>query len=346
LSSLTRDVQDWGQRNVLRHAVTARHGGKGDGFSELAAAHEQLGRELADTGRVLAFNAHVWGGLFPILHHGTDAQRDRWLPGLLNGDTVAGHAITEPQAGSDLHGLQARAERKGSGFRLSGRKRYITNTPYADILVVYALLEDGLTGFIVHRDDQGASFLDQPGVAACETAGMGDVLLEDCLLPGDRLLGAPGNGLLMVQQALELERAFVFAGICGVMENLLTTVIRFCRSRRLREQPLAHKQSIAHRIADMRTRLDTTRLWVQHCADLKDRGKGITLASSQTKLLAAENFLQFTLDAVQILGAAGLEPDQPAQRLVRDAMASRLFSGTSEVQKDIIAAMLGLGGSR
>jgi alkylation response protein AidB-like acyl-CoA dehydrogenase len=130
------------------------------------------------------------------------------------------------------------------------------------------------------------------------------------------------------------------------MENLLTEVIRFCRRRKVREQPLAHKQTIAHRIADMRTRLDTTRLWVQHCAHLKDTGKGITLASSQTKLLGAEAFLQFTLDAVQILGAAGLEQDQPAQRLVRDAMASRLFSGTSEVQKNIIAAMLGLGGDR
>jgi alkylation response protein AidB-like acyl-CoA dehydrogenase len=346
LSGLTRDFQGWGQRGLLGHAISTEHGGSGDGFAELAVAHERFGREVDDTGRVLALNAHVWGGLFPILIHGNETQRRAWLPGLLSGETVAGHAITEPQAGSDLHGLQARAVNVDAGFQLSGRKRYITNTPYADILVVYAQLEQGLSGFIVHRDDPGVAFLSEPGVTACQTAGMGDVLLEECLLPSNRLLGAAGNGLLMVQQALELERAFVFAGICGIMENLLTSVIRFCRIRKVREQPLAHKQAVSHRIADMRTRLDTARLWVRHCADLKDRGKGITLASSQTKLLAAENFLQITLDAVQIMGAAGLEQEAPAQRLVRDAMASRLFSGTSEVQKDIIAAMLGLGGGR
>lgn len=346
MSSQTQNFHAWGQRKLLGQAIPAEYGGNGKGFAELAVAHEQLGREVADTGQVLALNAHVWGALFPILNHGSEPQHRSWLPGLLSGETIGGHAITEPQAGSDLQGLQASAKPEKRGFRLTGQKRYITNAPYADILVIYAYLEEGLSAFIVHRDDPGASFLDQPSVNACETAGMGDVLLENCHLPADRLLGSPGNGPLMVQQALELERAFVFAGICGIMENLLTEVIRFSRRRKVGNQPLAHKQTIAHRVADMRTRLDTTRLWVQRCAHLKDSGKRITLASSQTKLLGAEAFLQFTLDAVQIFGAAGLEQDQPAQRLVRDAMASRLFSGTSEVQKNIIAAMLGLGGDR
>lgn len=342
--SVQQQFRTWGQRRLLGHAIGAEHGGQGDGFAELAAAHEQLGREVADTGLILALNAHLWGGLFPILSHGSEPQCQYWLPGLLSGETVSGHAITEPQAGSDLHGLQASARQQNGEFLLSGHKRYITNTPYADMLVIYAHLEQGLSAFIVHRDDPGAVFLDEPKVNACESAGMGDVLLEDCRLPADRLLGSPGNGLLMVQQALELERAFVFAGICGILDKLLTEVTRFARKRTVREQPLAHRQTIAHRIADIRTRLDTTRLWVRHCAQLKDAGKGITLASSQTKLLGAEGFLQSALDAVQIMGAAGLEPEGSAQRLVRDAMASRLFSGTSEVQKNIVSAMLGLGG--
>ena len=346
MGKLTQQFRTWGQRRVLGHAIPTEHGGHGDGFAELAAAHERLGRDTPDTGLILALNAHVWGGLFPVLNHGSEPQHRAWLPGLLSGETVSGHAITEPQAGSDLHGLAASAARDNGGFRLSGHKRYITNTPYADMLVVYALLDEGLSAFIVHRNDPGARFLDQPTVNACETAGIGDVLLEDCRLSADRLLGSPGNGPLIVQQALELERAFVFAGTCGILEDLLAQVIRSARRRKVRAQPLAHKQTIAHRIADMRTRLDTTRLWVQHCAQLKDSGKGITLASSQTKLLGAEAFLQSSLDAVQILGAAGLEPDQAAQRLVRDAMASRLFSGTSEVQQSIIAAMLGLGAER
>jgi len=342
----TENFRRWGETGLLGHAVPETAGGQGDGFAELALAHERFGRETSDTGLVLALNAHVWGGLFPILTHGDNAQHRTWLPGLLKGELIGGHAITEPQAGSDLQGLQADAVRDGAGYRLSGHKRYITNTPDADIVIVYARLEERLSAFIVRRDDPGARFLDQPEVNACSSAGMGDILLEQCRLPAERLLGAPGNGQLMVQQALELERAFVFAGICGTMDRLLGEVIRFSRGRKVGGQPLANNQIIAHRIADMRNRLDTTRLWVQHCAQLKDAGKGITLASSQTKLLGAEAFVQTSLDAVQIMGTAGLEHGQSAQRLVRDAMASRLFSGTSEIQSNIIAAMLGLGGGR
>ncbi len=333
----------WGASGLLGHAVPATYHGNDDDFRHLAAAHEDFGRAMLDTGLVLALNAHIWGSLFPILTHGSDEQRRTWLPGLVRGELIAGHAITEPQAGSDLQGLETRAVVVEGGYRLHGHKRWITNTPDADMLVVYARLEDGLSTFLVRRDDPGTAFLDGPTVDACHSAGMGDLRLEDCRIPGERLLGAPGNGQLMVQQALELERAFIFAGICGILEAQLQSVIRFSRRRRIGNRPLARNQAIAHRIADMRTRLDTLRLWVRHCAELRDAGKPITLASSQTKLLGAEGFLQSSLDAVQIMGTAGLETGRVLQRQVCDAMASRLFSGSSEVQRNIIAAMLGVG---
>lgn len=334
----------WGEQGLLQHAVPCMAGGHGDTFLELIVAHRARGYSMPDTGQLLALNAHIWGSLFPILRQGTAWQHEVWLDGLVSGRLVGGHAITEPQAGSDLQGLVAAAVREGENFRLNGRKRWITNTPDADLLIVYVQMPEGLSAFVVQSDDPGADFRSSPAVEACEAAGMGDLVLEDCLLPSQRLLGLPGNGLLLAQQALELERAFIFAGVCGLMQAQLETVIKACRRRKIGERPLIRNAAIAHRIADMRTRLDTVWLWVKQCAELADAGRGITLASSQTKLLGAEAFLQSSLDSVQLLGAAGLESGATGNAWVRDAMASRLFSGSSEVQKNIIAGMLGAGG--
>ena len=318
-------------------------GGQGDGFERLAAAHEAFGKETGDIGLVLALNAHLWGTVFPILRHGSDAQRESWGRPLVAGTRIGGHAISEPQAGSDLQGMQAIAEPIDGGFRLSGHKRWVTNTPDADLMVVYARHEGAISAFLVEPSDRGVRFEHGPTVEACRSAGMGDVVLDDCRLPADRLLGRPGNGGLMIQQAMELERAFIFAGIAGIMESQLAKVIRATRSRRVGGQPLAGNPVIAHRIADMRTRLDTLKLWIRQCATLADGGRGLTLASSQAKLVGAESYLASSLDAVHLLGASGLETGAPTARWVNDAMASRLFSGSSEVQRNIIAAMLGIG---
>ena len=144
----------------------------------------------------------------------------------------------------------------------------------------------------------------------------------------------------MIQLALERERAFVFAGMTGVMQWQLQRVIEYARTRSAGSGYLAGVQAVTHRIADMQMRLDTTRLWIRECARLLDGGKRITLASAQAKLYASEAFLQSSLDAAHILGASGMEGELPG--LVHDAMAGRLFSGSSEIQKNIIATMLGL----
>ena len=147
----------------------------------------------------------------------------------------------------------------------------------------------------------------------------------------------------MIQQALEFERAFIFAGICGVMDWQLETVVAFSRERKVNGTHLGKNQAISHKIAEMKLRLDTIRLWVNECARLKDSNKRITLTSAQTKLFAAEAFVQSSLDAVQILGSNALTEDSPMAELVSDALASRLFSGSSEIQKNIIAALMGTG---
>jgi L-prolyl-PCP dehydrogenase len=335
-------LQHIAQHGLLQHAIADTFDGNGNSFAELVVAHEQCGRKSLDCGLILSINAHLWGSIFPILNHGSDAQK-RWLPQLISAELIGGHAITEPQAGSDLNALTMRAERDGDSFILNGHKRYITNTPIADMLVVYARLDGQLSAFIVKKTDPGTQFQSCPEVQGCATAPMGDVILENCMIPVSRLLGKPGAGNLLIQQALELERAFIFAGILGIMQWQLESVIRYSKTRQSNGVHLGKHQAISHKIADMKLRLDTIRLWLNECARLKDHNKRITLASAQTKLFASEAFLESSLDAVQILGASGLEQNNQLSQLVLDAQASRLFSGSSEIQKNIIAALLGTG---
>ncbi|MCP4407282.1 MAG: acyl-CoA dehydrogenase family protein [Gammaproteobacteria bacterium] len=328
---------------LLRHGVDAQYGGFDDTFQALIVAHAELGMRTRDPGLLLAINAHLWGVVFPLLRFGTARQKQDWLPGLLGGEQIGGHAITEPQAGSDIHAMVTTAVAANGGYRVEGHKRYITNAPLADVLVVYAREEGtpSLSAFMVRRDDPGVEFRTGHGIKGYATATIGEVLLPGCELPAERLLGKQGAGAVMIQLALEHERAFIFAGMTGVMRWQLQRAIEYARTRPAGSGYLAGVQGVTHRIADMQLRLETTRLWIRECAQLLDEGKRITLASAQAKLYASEAFLQSSLDAAHILGASGLEGELP--ELVHDAMAGRLLSGSSEIQKNIIAAMLGLG---
>ncbi len=334
------------ESGMLRHAIDTTLEGFGNSFSDLIDAHETLGGKTQDPGLLLAINAHLWGAVFPLLKFGSTAQKRAWIPSLLSGQMIGGHAITEPQAGSDVQGMKTTATEATDGFLLNGHKRYITNTPLAGMVVIYAKLDDtaSISAFIVRSDDPGADFQRGPVIKGCATAAMGDILLSNCQIPKERLLGKTGSGATMIQLALELERAFIFAGIVGVMEWQLQKVIKFTRTRPSSTGTLSDVQVVAHKIANMKLRLETTRLWIRRCAELCDANKRITLASAQTKLYASEAFLQSSLDAAHIMGAAGLEEKLPL--LVQDAMAGKLLSGSSEIQKNIIAAMLGLSAKR
>ena len=346
----SRDAEETRERfkhcaetGLFKHAIRREWQGFDDGFDDLCRSHEMFGYISLDCGLILSLNAHLWGTVFPLIDFATDQQKHRFLPGLLNGQLIGGHAITEPHAGSDIQALSTIAETHAQGFKLNGIKRYITNASIADLLVVYARTGDALSAFIVQKNDNGVQFRDGPAVTGCRSATMGDVVLADCCIPKDRLLGQIGAGANLIQHALELERGFIFAGILGIMEWQLATAITYARERKVGGTALGRNQAISHRIADMKLRLDSARLWINQCAQLRTIGKRITLVSAQTKLFVSEAFLQSSLDTLHILGASGLQHDCQLSQFVQDAMASRLFSGSSEIQRNIIAAICGTG---
>ncbi len=340
---LRQPLQQCGHQVLFRHAIPEEWGGKGNRIGDLLQAHVQKGRECLDPGMILAINAHLWGAVFPLLRFGNPGQQTQWLPGLVAGNLIGGHAITEPQTGSDPATMRTQAEPCSGEFVLNGEKRYITNAPIADVIVVYARLEDHLSAFLLSPGDPGLSVRQDHTTLACRTATMGEIHLHDCRIPMNRILGKAGAGLNMLQSALEWERAFIFAGIAGMMEWQLEQVIEFSRRRSAGSDHLGKHQAIAHRIADMRIRLDTLHLWLKECARLADEGRRITLISAQTKVLASDAFLQSTLDAIHILGARGLEKGSGMVEWLNDAASGRLFSGSTEIQKNLIAALLGTG---
>ena len=335
--------QECAKSGLFRHAVPEKMGGFGTSYLTLTECHAALGEKTRDPGLILALNAHLWGAVFPILRFGNDKQKQQWLPPLLSGELPGGHAITEPQAGSDIQAMQTSVTETPDGFIINGHKRFITNTPIAEVMIVYAKIENSssISGFIVKPDDPGISFNDGPVVKGCATAAMGDIILSGATIPKDRALGAAGAGGTLIQLALELERAFIFAGITGVMQWQLDQVIKYSRTRIYGSGTLSELQDIAHKIAGMKLRLDTSRLWIKRCAELMDQGKRITVESAQTKLYASESFMQSSLDASHLQGAKGLGNE--FADFVLDAMAGLLMSGSSEVQKNIIASMIGVG---
>ncbi len=335
-------VQQCAASGLFKHALPEHICGFGDSFQQLIDHHKQLGYSTHDPGLILACNAHLWGTVFPLYKFGSESQKDTWLLQLINGSMIGGHAITESHSGSDPSSMRAHAIKNEDGYLLNSDKSYITNAPVADLLIVYAMLDKQASAFIVNKHDAGLHVESTP-IQTCRGASLGRVVLQNCQLDETRLLGKPGIGLQLIQQALELERAYIFAGISGVMQWQLECIIDYSRRRQSGDAHLGKRQAISHRIADMRLRLDTIQLWLQHCASLSDNQQRITLAAAQTKLYASEAFLQSSLDAVQILGAHGLKPESDLAELVSDAMGGRLFSGTSEIQKNIIAALSGTG---
>ncbi|MEE9345589.1 MAG: acyl-CoA dehydrogenase family protein [Methylococcales bacterium] len=335
-------LQQCGIQGLFKHALPKDIGGTDDGFLQLIEHHQRLGYTTHDPGLILASNAHLWGTVFPLWKHASKDQRHQWLPKLICGELIGGHAITEALGGSDPSSMRSQAITNQQGYLLNADKCYITNAPIADLLIVYVLFNLKPTAFIVCKNDSGFS-TESTTIHTCRGASMGHINLNNCQLDHSRLLGKPGMGLQLIQQALELERAYIFAGISGVMKWQLEQVVEYSRLRKSGNVHLGKHQAISHTIADMKLRLDTIGLWLNHCATLSNRQQRITLAAAQTKLYASEAFLQSSLDAVHIHGAQGLVPDSGLSELVSDAMAGRLFSGSSEIQKNIIAALLGTG---
>jgi len=329
-------------------AVPAEYGGAGADAVTTMAALEALGYGCRDNGLIFSLNAHLWAGAMPIVKFGTERLKRRYLPGLCDGSLIASHALSEPEAGSDALALTARATLTADGgYELTGTKTFVTNAPVADVFIVFASTDParrfaGVSAYVVDRDTPGLSVGKQVGKLGLRTSPMSEIHMEHCRVPASQLLGPPGAGLAVFNAAMRLERAFILAAGVGALRRDLERCVEHARLRRQYGRPIGDFQAVAHRIVGMRLRLETSRLLLYHVGRLLDAGHDAALEITLAKLHISETLVTSALDAVQVHGGAGYLTGD-AERGLRDAVGSRIYSGTSEVQQNIAARLLGLG---
>jgi alkylation response protein AidB-like acyl-CoA dehydrogenase len=339
-----RKCADFG---VLAMPIPKEYGGLGLGLSSLLLVMEGLGYGTRDQGLLFSLNAHLWTNSIPILQYGTQAQREKYLPGLCDGSRIGANAASEPDAGSDIFSMRTRAVRDGDTYVLNGTKMFVTNAPVADLFVAYATIDralgvTGITGFIIERDTPGLSISRKLHKMGLRTSPMAEVIFEDCRVPVAQRLGREGRGAEVFECSMEWERGCILASCLGVMRRQLEECIHHARTRTQFGRPIGKNQSVANRLVDMKVRLETSRALVHRIGELKDRNQPAMLEAAMAKLHVSQSFVQSSLDAIQIFGGYGYMTEQQVERDLRDAVGSSLYSGTSEIQRNIIAKALGL----
>ncbi|HKZ05126.1 MAG TPA: acyl-CoA dehydrogenase family protein [Methylomirabilota bacterium] len=328
--------------------VPEEYGGSGLDPLSCAVALEALGYGCHDGGLVFSLCAHLLSCVVPISEFGTDAQKRRYLPGLCDGTLVGVHAMSEPGSGSDAFALKTRAERDGDGYRLNGTKTFISNGPVADVIIVFALTDPkkgyygGVTAFLVERTTPGFQVTQRFEKMGLRTSPLGELSFEQAYVPADAVLGSVGAGSGIFTHAMDWERTCLFAAHIGTIERLVERSIAHARTRSQFGQPIGKFQAISHRIVDMKVALEAARLLTYRAATRLGRTRTVSMDAAMTKLFVSETLVKTALDAIQIHGGYGYMTEYEVERALRDAIGSTIYSGTSEMQRNIIARWLGL----
>ena len=349
-----RDAEFWragwdacGRFGIQGLPVPGELGGQGQDALTTAIALEGLGSACEDGGLLFSINAHLWSAVTPVWKHGMPEQQRRWLPGLCDGSLIGIHAVTEPGAGSDAFGMTTRAEPDGEGWRITGRKTFISNAPVADLLIVFARTTPGTgpTGITAFLLERGAPGMEVPGhldKLGLRTSPMGEIVLENVAVgPGD-VLGTVGRGARVFQTSMDWERGLIMSAQVGAMQRVTERSVRYATQRRQFGQEIGRFASVSNKLADMTTRLHASRAMLYRAAHVMDAGRDPTASSAQAKVFISEASIATHLDAVQIHGGYGYMTEFEVERALRDALGGTIYSGTNEIQRHLIAKRLGL----
>ncbi len=337
-----------GEIGIQGLPVPEQYGGSGADPLTCAIALEALGYGCRDGGLVFSLCAHLLSCVVPLWQHGNEAQKQRYLRGLCDGSLIGVHAMTEPGSGSDAFALRTRAERDGAGFRINGTKTFISNGPVADLVIVFAMTDPkkgyhgGVTAFLVEAGTPGFKAGAKFEKMGLRTSPIGELVFTDLHVPAEAVLGTVGAGSALFTASMDWERICLFASHVGAMERLLETSIAYARTRTQFGQAIGKFQAIGHRIADMKVQLEAARLLVYRAAWRLGNTRNASLDAAMAKLFVSESLVQSALATVQIHGGYGFMTEYEVERALRDAVGSTLYSGTSEMQRNIIARWLGL----
>ena len=336
-----------GEQGLCGLPIAEEYGGSGTDAVTTGLALEALAYGGRDAGLLLSLGAHLTIGTKPIELHGTEEQKRRYLPKLCTGEWIGSFGVTEPDAGSDTAAIKTSARRDGDSWVINGTKTFITNGPVCDVFTVVARTDpnassgQGMTAFILEKGTPGLTVgrhLDKMGNRSSPTSEM---VMSDVRVGDEQRLGDEGSALWKVAfECFDWERTVMIASAIGGMQRALETCITYAQQREAFGKPIGHFQAVAHKLADMKIRLETSRLLLRNAAWLKDQGKPHMVEASMAKAYVADCATKNAEDAIQIHGGWGYIKDFPVERGWRDAKLSSLGGGTTEIQKVVISRML------
>lgn len=343
-------LNEWklcGKMGLLGLSVPDSYGGIGLNTLTTARVLEAFGYGCQDTGLVFSASAHLFACLMPIVEYGQHKLKQEILPKLSSGEWIGANAITESESGSDVFSMRTKATQQGDYYVLSGTKTYVTNGPVADIFLIYATTNPayghmGITGFVVDKQTKGLTVGKAFEKMGLTTSPICPIYLDDCRVPSENIIGSEGQGAEIFKKSMQWERSCLFAGYIGAMQRQLDLVVNYAKERKQFRKPIGKNQAISHRIANMKLRLESARLLLYRACWLMDQGKDAVLEVSMAKLAISEAAIDSGLDAIQIFGGNGFMTENHIERELRNAIPSTIFSGTSEIQRDLIANKLGL----
>ncbi len=340
-------VKELGRLGLLGMAVPKEYGGNPTDTMAYSIAVEELAR--VDGSHALIMAAHNSLCTSHIVLAGSEAQKRAYLPKLATGEFVGAWALTEPGSGSDAASMKTKAVAEGGEWVLNGTKNFCTNAPYAGVFVIMAITDPskgygGISAFAVERGTPGLTIgveEDKLGVRASATS---QVILEDCRIPGENLVGKLNSGYRDTLHILDGGRISIGAMAVGIAQGAFDEAMRYSREREQFGQPISSFQAVQFMLADMAVQIDAARLLVHRAAHLKDSGRRYKKEASMAKLYASEAAMRITTKALQIHGGYGFIKDYPVERMFRDAKLCEIGEGTSEIQRLVIAREI-LGGS-
>ena len=334
-----------GKLGLMGMTVPRNYGGAGIDRASYMIALEEISRVCGSTG--ITVEAHNSLGVGHIYEKGTEEQRKKYLPKLLHGEAIAAWALTEPNAGSDAASLQTTAVLDGDEWVINGTKQFITSGDIATVTTVMAKTDKtlgakGISAFIVEKGTPGFSvgvLEDKLGLRGSKTA---ELILEDCRVPKENLLGEKDLGFVGAMTILDRGRTAIGAMAVGIAQGAFEESLSYAKQRVQFGKPIGKNQAIQWMLADMATSIDAARLLVMRAAFLEDKGLPFSIEASMAKLFASEMAMKATRDAIQIHGGYGYMRDLPLERFYRDVKLTQIGEGTSEVQRMVIAKRLGL----
>lgn len=337
-------IRRFAEADLMGVHIPEEYGGLGGGVLESCLVVEELSRVC--TGVAVCCAASSLGS-YPILLFGSEEQKRRWLPQIASGAKMAAFALTEPSAGSDAMAIETVAEPVNGGWRINGLKRWITGAGEADFYVVIALTDRrrgprGASALLVERGTPGLAFGKTERKMGIRASVTREVILNDCWVPEDHLIGRPGMGLIIALRTLDVSRPGVGAQAVGLAQGALEAAISFARTRRQFGKPIISFQAIQHMLADMATQVEAARALVYAVARYIDSHPRADISgpSAMAKLFASDVAMKVAVDAVQVMGGCGYMRDYPVEKMMRDAKILQIYEGTNQIQRNIIAQSL------